>query len=170
MSSKPAFAKQLSSIGGFSLGAPFGNGNHAIIRMGEQKQSGEQVVIKEIQKSTPSTNRKLRRELEIMTKLKHPHIVNLHHHAETNDRFFLVMQYARRGDLLDIILKSTHLSTDLCKRWFAQLVLGVEYLHSVNVCHCGMSPTPHQSSLLFSLYVLLLVVVQWWLFAGGCWQ
>jgi serine/threonine protein kinase len=139
MSSKPAFAKQLSSIGGFTLGAPFGNGNHALIRLGEQKSSGEQVVIKEIAKSAPNTNRKLRRELDIMAKLRHTHIVYLHHHAETNDRFFLIMQYAKRGDMLDIILKSSHLSGDLCKRWFAQLVLAVEYLHSVGVCHCGMS-------------------------------
>ena len=140
MSSKPLFAKQLSSIGEFKLGAPFGNGNHAIIRLGEQKLSGEQVVIKEIAKSTPSTNRKLRRELEIMAKLRHPHVVYLHHHAETNDRFFLIMQFARKGDLLDIILKSSHLSSELCKRWFSQLVLGVEYMHSVGVRHCGTSP------------------------------
>jgi serine/threonine protein kinase len=140
MSSKPAFAKQISSIGGFTIGPTFGNGNHALIRMGEQKSSGEQVVIKEIQKSTPSTNRKLRRELETMAKLKHPHIVYLHHHAETNDRFFLIMQYAKRGDLLDIILKSQHLNAEQSRKWFAQLVLGVEYMHSVGVCHCDLKP------------------------------
>jgi serine/threonine protein kinase len=140
MSSKPAFAKQLSSIGGFTLGSTFGNGNHALIRMGEHKATGEPVVIKEIAKSTPNTNRKLRRELDVMAKLSHPHIVKLHHHAETNDRFFLIMQYAKRGDMLDIILKSSHLSAELCKKWFSQLVLAVEYMHNQSVCHCDLKP------------------------------
>ena len=66
MSSRPALPKQLSSIGEWKLGQPFGHGNHAIIRQGRSKTDGSEVVIKELAKTSPRTDGLLRQEAVIM--------------------------------------------------------------------------------------------------------
>ena len=68
-------------------------------------------------------------------KLKHQNLVKLHMHVETSDRLFLVMHYAKGGDLLDAVMgnEKRRLSAPVAKQWFAQLLLGVDYLHQHKV-------------------------------------
>lgn len=142
MSTRPKLPKQLSSIGEFKLGLPFGEGNHALIRCGKSKVDGKEVVIKELAKKSPRTNGLLRQEATIMDGLSHRNLVKLHMHVETQDRLFLVMHYAKGGDLLDAVMGSRNkrLSSAVAKKWFAQLLLGVDYLHKNNIVHMDLKP------------------------------
>lgn len=143
MSTRPQFAKQLSSVGEFKLGQPFGEGNYGIIRMGQRSGTDQPVVIKELDKYDPTVYEDIKREGDLMSKLKHENVITLYEQYETCDRIFLIMEYAKGGDLLDEIMGDANggrLSESEAKRIFSQLVLAVEYMHANCIIHRDLKP------------------------------
>lgn len=87
-------------------------------------------------KASPDYNLKfIPRELEILSKIEHPHIIFVHYIFSSQDKIFIVMRYAENGDLLDYVLESGPLSEDHTKFWYKQLLSAVQYLHFLNIAH-----------------------------------
>jgi serine/threonine protein kinase len=59
----------------------------------------------------------------------HPFISELFQVIETDASFFLVMEFVENGNLLDYVNNNGRLSEDQARRYFAQLVSVLEYLH-----------------------------------------
>merc|ERR1712212_404346 len=77
----------------------------------------------------------LPRELETLRRLKnHKNIIKtlLIHQSETTD--YIVSELARR-DLYETVKIKGALSQNFCRRYFHNLVSGVEYLHSIQIAH-----------------------------------
>eukprot|EP01094_Clydonella_sp_ATCC50884_P021778 TRINITY_DN4878_c0_g1_i1.p1 TRINITY_DN4878_c0_g1~~TRINITY_DN4878_c0_g1_i1.p1 ORF type:complete len:628 (+),score=185.30 TRINITY_DN4878_c0_g1_i1:187-2070(+) len=141
MSRRPAKPKKITSVGEFIVGEPFGEGNYGIIRLGRRKD-GEQVVIKELDVADGSVLDDVRREGNIMSLLDHELVISLYEQRLIGDRVFLVMEYAKGGDLLDLIMGSPNgrLAVEEAMRVFAQLVLACEYMHDRGVIHRDLKP------------------------------
>lgn len=52
----------------------------------------------------------------------------------------MVLEYVPNGELFDYILKKGHLEEDEGRKFFRQLVAGVSYIHSHNICHRDIKP------------------------------
>ena len=91
------------------------------------------------------------REFAILNALKHRHIIQLHEVLH-NDLFFYIVMDLCRGTLLDIIAEkgapppdappsaAPVLSEDVARRYFRQLVAGVEHAHKHLVLHRDIKP------------------------------
>lgn len=75
-----------------------------------------------------------------MKAIRHPFVVQTYQIIEAPKCLFLVMEYVQGGDLFDTISSSSKLSETLAKQYFSQIVLGLEYLHSVGITHRDMKP------------------------------
>lgn len=101
------------------------------------------------------------REIKILKRVSHPNVTRLYEVLDTPSHILLVMvrrQYHRwlspamdvddvswqelvdSGELFGFIVKHGSLSEAVAARLFAQLVDGIDYLHSVNVCHRDLKP------------------------------
>jgi len=49
------------------------------------------------------------REIHILKTVQHPHIIQLYEIIETQKALFLVMEYADRGELFDLIVKHNYI-------------------------------------------------------------
>ncbi|XP_033365261.1 testis-specific serine/threonine-protein kinase 1-like [Bombus vosnesenskii] len=77
----------------------------------------------------------LPRELDILVKLNHPHVVHVHSIFQRRTKYFIFMRYAENGDLLEFILKNGAVAEGQARVWFRQLALGLQYLHEMEIAH-----------------------------------
>ncbi|NXI32043.1 NUAK2 kinase, partial [Sterrhoptilus dennistouni] len=77
----------------------------------------------------------IRREIEIMSSLNHPHIIAVHEVFENSSKIVIVMEYASRGDLYDYISERQRLSEQEARHFFRQVVSAVYYCHKNGIVH-----------------------------------
>ncbi|CAA9995265.1 unnamed protein product [Nesidiocoris tenuis] len=77
----------------------------------------------------------LPREIEILTTLNHPYVIQLHSILQQNEKLYMFMRYAENGDLLEWIRNRGVLREQHAQVWFRQIVMGLNYLHCKDIVH-----------------------------------
>ncbi|XP_012615250.2 NUAK family SNF1-like kinase 2 [Microcebus murinus] len=114
-----------------------GKGTYGKVKKARES-SGRLVAIKSIRKDKIKDEQDLkhiRREIEIMSSLNHPHIIAIHEVFENSSKIVIVMEYASRGDLYDYISERQRLSEGDARHFFRQIVSAVHYCHQNGVVH-----------------------------------
>jgi serine/threonine protein kinase len=83
---------------------------------------------------------RLRREVDIMRRLKHPNIIQFVDVFETSDQLMMVMEYCQGNELFDVILARKFFTEQDAKPIFAQICSALFYLHSLNIIHRDIKP------------------------------
>ncbi|XP_040889491.1 NUAK family SNF1-like kinase 2 [Toxotes jaculatrix] len=114
-----------------------GKGTYGKVKKAKER-SGRLVAIKSIRKEKIKDEQDLvhiRREIEIMSSLCHPHITTIYEVFENKDKIVIVMEYASRGDLYDYICDKRHISEREARHFFRQIVSAVHYCHQNGIVH-----------------------------------
>ena len=84
----------------------------------------------------------IKKEIEIMYKLNHPHIIKLYSHFEDEEDFCLIMEYASRGQLYSFIKKQKKLNQISAKQYIKEIISALKYLHSLDppIIHRDIKP------------------------------
>ncbi|XP_067932932.1 testis-specific serine/threonine-protein kinase 1-like [Watersipora subatra] len=123
---------------GYLLDKCIGEGSYATVKLVYHERRHQPLAVKVIQKAKAPADfidRFLPRELDIMCKIKHPHIIALYQVLDLTQRVYIFMELAACGDLLDYIKQGGPLSDVAARRMFGQLVSALKYCHSLNIAH-----------------------------------
>jgi serine/threonine protein kinase len=82
----------------------------------------------------------VRREIAIMKALNHKNIVNLREVLSSKSKLYIVMDLVRGGELFEMIERRGELDEKLARKYFQQLVDGIDYCHRRGVCHRDLKP------------------------------
>ncbi|XP_063393167.1 testis-specific serine/threonine-protein kinase 1-like [Cydia fagiglandana] len=77
----------------------------------------------------------LPRELDILSRVNHPHIIHVTNIYQRFAKYFIFMRLGENGDLLNYIAAKGPLSEAQCRVWSRQLMCALEYLHALNIAH-----------------------------------
>ncbi|CAH0397576.1 unnamed protein product [Chilo suppressalis] len=77
----------------------------------------------------------LPREIDVLIRLSHPHLVHTHSIFQRKTKYYIFMRFAENGDLLGYILKNGSVSENQSRVWLRQLALGLQYLHELEISH-----------------------------------
>jgi serine/threonine protein kinase len=118
----------------YELGAELGRGGCAVVYEARNKATNEVVAVKRLSK-TGFELRLLERELAIMRRLDHPHILKLFDAFESATQVDLVLEYVDGGELFDAIIDNGGLAEADCARIVRQILSALVYMHALNVAH-----------------------------------
>ncbi|XP_031752275.1 probable serine/threonine-protein kinase SIK1B [Xenopus tropicalis] len=124
-------------VGFYDIKETLGKGNFAVVKLAQHRVTNTQVAIKIIDKTRldPGNLEKIYREIEIMKKLKHPHIIRLYQVMETKDMIYIVTEYAKNGELFDYLTARGRLTEQEARHKFLQILSAVEFCHAHCVVH-----------------------------------
>jgi serine/threonine protein kinase len=88
------------------------------------------------------SKQQLEAEFNIHAKLKHPNVVRMYSVFKGTRWIYVVLEMVLGGDLFDyLIQKAQHgVEEKVARRWFAQLLDGVDYCRKQNVVHRALKP------------------------------
>ncbi|KAM3269135.1 SNF1-related protein kinase catalytic subunit alpha KIN10 [Capsicum chacoense] len=127
----------------YRVGKTLGHGSFGKVKVAEHLLTGHKVAIKILNRRkmrTPDMEEKLRREIKICRLFVHPHVIRLYEVIETPTDIFVVMEYVKSGELFDYIVEKGRLHEDEARKFFQQIIAGVEYCHRNMVVHRDLKP------------------------------
>lgn len=122
----------------FTVIRKLGKGTYGKVQLAINKQTGQEVAIKTIKKTKIENDQDLqrvRREIQIMSSIEHPHIIHIYEVFENKDKIVLVMQYAPGGELYEYVSQSKLLDDTEARRLFRQIATAIYYCHQNKICH-----------------------------------
>ena len=79
-------------------------------------------------------------EIEIHSKLNHRNIIRLYNKKETEDEIQILLEYAEKGNLFNVIQKENGVDETKAYKYFIQIVNAVYFLHQNNIIHRDIKP------------------------------
>ncbi|CAG9326094.1 unnamed protein product [Blepharisma stoltei] len=136
----PEEKKTQSKIEHYVFGRQLGQGAYAIVRLATHRQSKSQFAVKTYEKSKLTDVRRktgVKREISILQRLDHPYTIKLIEALDGPKQVNLVMEYVGPSSLHGYLYKKASRKLDdlEAKKFFQQIVQGIEYCHSKNITH-----------------------------------
>ncbi|XP_057968084.1 CBL-interacting serine/threonine-protein kinase 24-like isoform X3 [Malania oleifera] len=125
-------------VGKYELGRMIGKGTFAKVKFAVNKETGENVAVKVMAKSTILKHKmanQIRQEISIMKLVRHPNIVRLHEVLASQSKIYMILELVNGGELFDKIGHQRRLPENESRRYFQQLIDAVAHCHSKGVYH-----------------------------------
>uniref|UniRef100_A0A5S6Q1C1 Protein kinase domain-containing protein n=1 Tax=Trichuris muris TaxID=70415 RepID=A0A5S6Q1C1_TRIMR len=130
--------KRTGSKQRFEIVRKLGSGTYGKVSLAVDHRTGEQVAIKIIKKFAIENAQdllRIKREIRIMSALRHPNIIEIKEVFENDEKIVIVMEYASGGELYDYVNNFGPLPEAEVRRTFRQIVSAVYFCHKNHVAH-----------------------------------
>ena len=107
------------------------------------KQTKKLYAMKEMNKAKiidKKSEKSVKSERDLLSKLNHPFIINMHFSFQDTDNLYLVMDLLTGGDLRYHICKKRYFTEEQAKFFISCIILGLEYCHYYNIIHRDIKP------------------------------
>ncbi|PBK75783.1 Pkinase-domain-containing protein [Armillaria solidipes] len=131
-----------SKLGEYTVIKDIAEGTFGIVKMAIHTITGHRVAMKYISKKAinrEKTKTRVRREFEYMRALRHPHIIKLYEVISTPTDIIFVLEYAG-GELFNHIVTHGKMKESEARRFFQQIISGIEYSHRLKIVHRDLKP------------------------------
>nr|XP_010924071.1 CBL-interacting protein kinase 8 isoform X1 [Elaeis guineensis] len=130
-------------VGKYEVGRTIGQGTFAKVKFAQNTETGESVAMKVLDRATIIKHKmvdQIKREIFIMKLVRHPHVVRLYEVLASRTKIYIILEFITGGELFDKIVHRGKLSEADSRRYFQQLIDGVDYCHSKGVYHRDLKP------------------------------
>ncbi|XP_071925599.1 serine/threonine-protein kinase SAPK2-like isoform X1 [Coffea arabica] len=111
-----------------------GSGNFGVAKLVRERWTKELFAVKFIERGQ-KIDEHVQREIMNHRSLKHPNIIRFKEVLLTPTHLAIVMEYAAGGELFARICNAGRFNEDEARFFFQQLISGVSYCHSMQICH-----------------------------------
>ncbi|KAF2836300.1 hypothetical protein M501DRAFT_940032 [Patellaria atrata CBS 101060] len=133
-----------TSIKDFEIIKPISKGAFGSVYLAKKKSTGDYFAIKVLKKADMiAKNQVLNVKAEraiMMWQGESDFVAKLYWTFSSKDFLYLVMEYLNGGDCASLIKVLGYLPEDWAKKYLAEVVLGVEHLHSRGIVHRDLKP------------------------------
>ncbi|OQR93526.1 protein kinase [Achlya hypogyna] len=143
--SRATSAPRSWTIHDFDIGRELGRGRFGQVFLAREKKTRKILAIKILAKEQLHLGgvvEQLKREVEIHSRIRHPHILPLYATFQDESKVYLVLKYAPHGDLFTRLKNAPHgrLDERTAARVMLQLISAIQTCHQHNVVHRDIKP------------------------------
>ncbi|XP_008809595.1 probable serine/threonine protein kinase IRE4 [Phoenix dactylifera] len=135
--------KERMSIDDFDIIKPISRGAFGQVFLARKRTTGDLFAIKVLKKLDMIRKNDVERilaERNILITIRNPFVVRFFYSFTCRDNLYLAMEYLNGGDLYSLLRKVGCLEEDVARIYVAELVLALEYLHSLGIIHRDLKP------------------------------
>ena len=122
----------------YRIGKMLGRGAFGKVNLAMHKLVRKLVALKSLNKEVltdEAHKAKLMKEVNLLLKMRHNHVVKIYETIETDKHIIIVMELCAGGDLLNYVRKRRKLKEPFAQKIFKQIVDGLHYTHSKLIAH-----------------------------------
>ena len=134
---------QNRKIGPFELEDQLGAGGMGVVYRAKYTKTGQYVALKLLppgMEEDPKLVARFARELEILKKLKHPHVVQCYGGGRLGNQRFYVMEIVDGGTLSELLREKGKLSWERVIEYGLQICAALDHAHENGVVHRDLKP------------------------------
>ncbi|KAF5747100.1 serine/threonine protein kinase IRE4 isoform X1 [Tripterygium wilfordii] len=135
--------KERTTIDDFEIIKPISRGAFGKVFLARKRTTGDLFAIKVLKKLDMIRKNDIERilaERNILITVRNPFVVRFFYSFSCRDNLYLVMEYLNGGDLYSLLRKVGCLEEDVARIYITELVLALEYLHSLGIVHRDLKP------------------------------
>ncbi|XP_013642173.1 probable serine/threonine protein kinase IRE [Brassica napus] len=136
-------ANDRTSIEDFEIIKPISRGAFGRVFLARKRATGDLFAIKVLKKADmirKNAVESILAERNILISIRNPFVVRFFYSFTCRENLYLVMEYLNGGDLFSLLKNLGCLDEDMARIYIAEVVLALEYLHSVNIIHRDLKP------------------------------
>ena len=133
----------LEDIAGYSLRRKLGSGSAGTVWQVRDLASGRNAVLKRVPITAIPDQEKLREDLTILQRIRHPHIARLLEFRETRTEWLIISQYVVAGSLAALLTRRPPLSPGELVTLLTPLAEALDHLHRSGLTHGRLHPRQH---------------------------
>ncbi|CAO3610270.1 unnamed protein product [Mucor hiemalis] len=130
------------TIGQYNIISTIGTGSFGKVKLAVHAITGQKVALKIINRkkiASMDMGGRVKREIQYLKLLRHPHIIKLYEVITTPTDIIMVIEYAGR-ELFNYIVEKGRMAEDDARRFFQQIICAVEYCHRHKIVHRDLKP------------------------------
>ncbi|KAL9240391.1 hypothetical protein vseg_014616 [Gypsophila vaccaria] len=135
--------KARTSIEDFEIIKPISRGAYGRVFLAKKRATGDLFAIKVLKKADmirKTAVESILAERDILITMRNPFVVRFYYSFTCKENLYLVMEYLNGGDLFSLLRNLGCLDEDMARVYMAEVVLALEYLHTLNVIHRDLKP------------------------------
>ncbi|CAA2974568.1 probable serine threonine kinase IREH1 [Olea europaea subsp. europaea] len=135
--------KDRTSIDDFEIIKPISRGAFGRVFLAKKRTTGDLFAIKVLKKADmirKNAVESILAERDILISVRNPFVVRFFYSFTCRENLYLVMEYLNGGDLYSLLRNLGCLDEDIARVYIAEVVLALEYLHSLRVVHRDLKP------------------------------
>ncbi|KAI5562083.1 hypothetical protein POPTR_015G035600v4 [Populus trichocarpa] len=136
-------SKDRTSIDDFVIIKPISRGAFGRVFLAKKRTTGDLFAIKVLKKADmirKNAVESILAERDILISVRNPFVVRFFYSFTCRENLYLVMEYLNGGDLYSLLRNLGCLDEDVARVYIAEVVLALEYLHSLHVVHRDLKP------------------------------
>ncbi|KAK1415361.1 hypothetical protein QVD17_31142 [Tagetes erecta] len=135
--------KDRTSIEDFEIIKPISRGAFGRVFLAKKRATGDVFAIKVLKKADmirKNSVESILAERDILISVRNPFVVRFFYSFTCKENLYLVMEFLNGGDLFSLLRTLGCLEENMARVYIAEVVLALEYLHSLNIIHRDMKP------------------------------
>ena len=141
--SSPEVIKEPASFKSFTILDQLGSGSFGKVFKAIKNDTNKVCALKVLNKQVLANHKQLKYaigECKILRCLDHPFIISLDCSFQTRKNLYMALEYCPNGDLMTHLSERNKLVESVARFYIAEVILAVEYLHSLDIIYRDLKP------------------------------